>query len=497
MTTDRFETVIGLEVHVQLDTRTKLFCPCRNTFGEPPNSQICPVCYGLPGALPVPNLRAVELAVVAALALDCEVEPESIFERKNYFYPDLPKGYQITQYDRPIARRGGVRIQVGDASPRIIRIHRIQLEEDAGKLVHDGYRGSEEGSGVDFNRAGVPLIEIVSEPDLRSAAEAGDYARTLRQRIVHAGVSDADMEKGNLRMDGNISIRRRGDAALGAKVELKNLNSFRYLERALAYEEVRQRRILRSGGVVVQETRLFDEGQGRSFAMRSKEEAADYRYFPDPDLPPLRLPPGLVESARAGLPEFPTDRAARFVRDYGIPEDAAHQIAARRGLASYFETVVEAAAGSGTPARDVAPVAAAFLTTDVVAREKQDGGFRAPPRPLGQLMARLADGRLPRNAVRDLFNALADRGEDAPELDALIAELGFDHFAGGDRLERAAAEVVAAYPDEAAAYRSGRKKVIGFLMGRLLRELRGKADARAARSALERVLEGAPDSSTA
>ncbi len=489
MTTDPFETVIGLEVHVQLDTRTKLFCPCRNTFGEPPNTQICPVCYGLPGALPVPNRRAVELAVVAALALDCRVEPESVFERKNYFYPDLPKGYQITQYERPLARSGGVRIQVGDGPSRTIRIHRIQLEEDAGKLVHDGYRGSEEGSGVDFNRAGVPLIEIVSEPDLRSAAEAGAYGRTLRQRIVHAGVSDADMEKGNLRMDGNISVRRRGEAALGAKVELKNLNSFRYLERALTYEEARQRELLRVGGVVVQETRLFDESQGRSFAMRSKEEAADYRYFPDPDLPPLRLPPELVESARAGLPEVPADRAARFVRDFALADDAARRIATRRELADYFEAVVAGAADSGASAREVAPVAASFLTTDAVAREKQDGGFRAPPRSLGELMARLADGRLPRNAARDLFDALADRGRRAPPLDALIAELGFGDLAGAGRLQRAAAEVIAAHPAEAEAYRAGRTKVIGFLMGRLLRELRGKADARAARSALERALD--------
>ncbi len=482
-----FETVIGLEVHVQLATRTKLFCPCPNEFGALPNTHVCPVCYALPGALPVPNLRAVELAVVASLTLGCEVQPESVFERKNYFYPDLPKGYQITQYERPLARAGAVTIQVGDGPSRTVRIHRIQLEEDAGKLVHDGFRGDERGSGVDFNRAGVPLIEIVSEPDMRSAAEAAEYARTLRRRIVDAGVSDADMEKGNLRMDGNISVRPRGDDALGVKVELKNLNSFRFLERALAYEETRQREVLRSGGELVQETRLFDESQGVSFPMRSKEEAADYRYFPDPDLPPLRLPPGMVEAARAALPEFAEDRAARFRSELGLPAAQAETIAARRDLADYFEAVV-AAASAETGGGDVAPVAAAFLTTDVLSREKQDGSLRAPARLLGALVGRLADGRLPRNAAREVFGALADRGEEAPGLDELIAELGFGDLASEDRLAEAAARVVAAHPEEAEAYRGGKTKVIGFFVGRLLRDLGGKADARAARAALERAL---------
>lgn len=488
--TDPFETVIGLEIHVQLGTRTKLFCPCPNVFGAPPNSRICPVCYGLPGALPVPNRRAVELAVTAALALGCEVQEESVFERKNYFYPDLPKGYQITQYERPLARAGAVEIRVGQSPPRSIRIHRIQLEEDAGKLVHDGLRGSESGSGVDFNRAGVPLIEIVSEPDLRSAREAGAYARTLRQRIVHAGVSDADMEKGNLRMDGNISVRPRGEAELGVKVELKNLNSFRYLERALAFEEVRHREVLRSGGRIVQETRLFDERKGASFPMRSKEEAADYRYFADPDLPPLRLPAGMVEAARAALPEFPDERSLRFQRDLGLAAAPADTIAARRELADYYEAGLAAARAAGSEASGCASALAAFVTTEVLSREKQDGALRVRPEALGGLIARVADGRLPRSAASEVFSALAGRGHEAPQLDELIEELGFADLAGGALLDESAARLVAAHPEEAAAWRSGKKKVIGFFVGRLLRELKGKADARAARAALERALEG-------
>ena len=345
------ETVIGLEVHVQLDTRTKLFCGCPNRFGAPPNTHVCPVCYGLPGALPVPNRRAVELAVLAGLAFGCEVPEESIFERKNYFYPDLPKGYQITQFEHPVARAGFLPV-----AGRRIGIHRIQLEEDAGKLVHEGFAGSDRRSGVDFNRAGVPLIEIVSEPDLRSPAEAGAFARALKNRVVYCGVSDADMEKGNLRMDGNISVRRRGDPRFGVKVELKNLNSFRFLVRALEFEEARQRDLLAAGQPVVQETRLYDEASGATRAMRSKEEAADYRYFPDPDLPPLRLPPGPCSRKRsAGCPSFPKGgRTATGVttgsppgRPSGSPPGASSPITTKRR----WRAQKRRAPRSGTPPR--------------------------------------------------------------------------------------------------------------------------------------------------
>ncbi len=495
--TDPFETVIGLEVHVQLDTRTKLFCGCRNEFGSPPNTHLCPVCYGLPGALPVPNRRAVELAVLAGLALDCEVNEESVFERKHYFYPDLPKGYQITQYEFPLAEAGSVRVRLeagpdGEPVDRAVGINRIQIEEDAGKLVHDGFPGSDRRSGVDFNRAGVPLIEIVSDPDMRSAAEAVAYARELRSRILYCGVSDADMEKGNLRMDGNVSVRRRGDLDYGVKVELKNLNSFRFLQRALEYEERRQREVLGAGGKVVQETRLYDEARGVTEPMRSKEEAEDYRYFPDPDLPPLRLPEGLLDAARRGLPEFPAARAARYRSGHGIAADQAGRIAARRDLADYYEATVAAATDAGSPVVEAAAAAAGWITTEVVSREKQDGRLAAPPERLGELVHLLAAKELPRNAAREVFQAMCDTGRTAREL---MAELGFADLAGGSRLDEIAARLVAAHPADRDAYRAGKKKVIGFFVGQLMRELRGKADAREARAALERALDRGPGES--
>ena len=495
--TDPFETVIGLEVHVQLDTRTKLFCGCRNEFGSPPNSHLCPVCYGLPGALPVPNVRAVELAVLAGLALDCEINEESVFERKHYFYPDLPKGYQITQYEFPLAEAGSVHIQLdaegdGETVDRTVGINRIQIEEDAGKLVHDGFPGSDKRSGVDFNRAGVPLIEIVSDPDMRSAAEAVAYARELKSRIVYCGVSDADMEKGNLRMDGNVSVRRRGDLDYGVKVELKNLNSFRFLQRALEYEERRQREVLAGGRKVVQETRLYDESRGMTEPMRSKEEAEDYRYFPDPDLPALRLPEGLLEAARGALPEFPRARAARYRSEHGIAADQAGRIAARRDLADYYEATVAAATGAGSPVVEAAAVAGGWITTEVASREKQDGRLAAPPERLGELVHLLAAKELPRNAAREVFQAMCDTGRSAREL---TAELGFADLAGGSRLDEIATRLVAEHPADRDAYRAGRKKVIGFFVGRLMRELRGKADAREARAALERALDGDPGES--
>lgn len=488
--TDPFETIIGLEVHVQLDTRTKLFCGCRNEFGAPSNTHLCPVCYGLPGALPVPSLRAVELAVLAGLALGCDVREESIFERKHYFYPDLPKGYQITQFERPVAVAGAVHVRSEDVEgpqgvDRDIRINRIQLEEDAGKLVHEGFPGSDRQSGVDFNRAGVPLIEIVSEPDMRSAAEACAFGRTLRSRVVYCGVSDADMEKGNLRMDGNISVRRRGDPELGVKVELKNLNSFRFLHRALEFEEERQRALLAAGRPVLQETRLYDEARGETASMRSKEEAADYRYFPDPDLPPLRLPPGLLDAAHKQLPEFPLERVARYCGEHGIAADQADRIAARRDLADYYEATLAAATAAGTPGREAARTAAAWITTEVAAREKQDGKRAVAPERLGGLVHLLAAKKLPRNAARDVFWAMHDTGRSAPEL---MTELGLADLAGGSRLDEIASRLVAQHPADRDAYRAGKTKIIGFFVGLLMRELKGKADAREARRALERVL---------
>ena len=500
---DRWETVIGLEVHVQLRTRTKLFCGCPNAFGARPNAHLCPVCYGLPGALPVPNRRAVELAVLAGLALNCDIPDESVFERKNYFYPDLPKGYQITQFERPIAVNGWLSIRTdgpGDEGggesegrePRRIGIHRVQLEEDAGKLIHTVFPGIEDKSGVDFNRAGVPLIEVVSEPDLRSAEEAGAYARLLKSRMVFAGISDADMEKGNLRIDGNISVRERDGAELGARVELKNLNSFRYLERAIRFEEERHRSLLARGEPVAVETRLYDESKGQTEAMRTKEEAEDYRYFPDPDLPPIRLPAGLVDEQRRRLPEFPDERAARYRSEHAVAADQAERIAARREIAEYYDTALAAAVEAGSPLREAAATAARWITGDVAAREKQDGRLAVEPARLGRLLHLRTAGEIPRSAARKVFAAMCETGREAADL---IAELGLDDAAGGSELDALAARLAAEHPEDREAYRAGNRKAIGAFMGRAMRELGGRAAAREVRAALERALapEGPPD----
>lgn len=509
---DRWQTDIGLEVHVQLGTRTKLFCGCANVFGAPPNTNVCPVCYGLPGALPVPNRRAVELAVLAGLALNCEIPEESVFERKNYFYPDLPKGYQITQFDCPLAVSGFLDVRVSDGkdeagkdeagkdeagkdgapAARRIRIHRVQLEEDAGKLVHAGFPGAADRSGVDFNRAGVPLIEIVSETDLSTAAEAGAYARLLKSRMVFAGISDADMEKGNLRIDGNISVRERGSEVLGARVELKNLNSFRYLERALRFEEKRHRALLERGEPVAVETRLFDESKGRTEAMRSKEEAEDYRYFPDPDLPPLRLPEGLVEEQRRRLPEFPEDRAARYREEHRLAADQAERIAARRDLADYYERTLTAAVAAGSETEAAARTTARWVLGEVLAREKQDGRFAVEAARLGGLVHLRTEGTLPRSAARKVFAAMCESGRGAA---VIVEELGLADQAAGSELDALAARLVEENPRDREAYRAGNRKAIGAFMGRAMRALGGRAAAAEVRAALKRALAGGDDGS--
>jgi aspartyl-tRNA(Asn)/glutamyl-tRNA(Gln) amidotransferase subunit B len=314
-----FEAVIGLEIHAQLLTATKIFCGCPTTFGAPPNTNVCPVCLGFPGALPVLNRAAVDYAVKAALALGCHVHERSVFARKNYFYPDLPKGYQISQYELPLATGGGLDIAIGGQT-RHIRLTRIHLEEDAGKSLHEGFPDSDRRTYLDYNRAGVPLIEIVSEPDLRSSAEAAAFFEQLRQILVWLGVNDGNMEEGSLRCDANVSVRRVGDTGLGTKAEVKNVNSFRYLQKALEYEIERQIDVVEHGGRVVQETRLFDSAQGRTYSMRSKEEAHDYRYFPEPDLPPLMVTEERRLQIAATLPELPEARMARFVQEYALPE---------------------------------------------------------------------------------------------------------------------------------------------------------------------------------
>src|SRR5262245_30182288 len=397
-----YEPVIGLEVHCQLLTASKIFCACPNRFGDPPNTNVCPVCLGLPGALPVLSRHAVTLALRAALATHCTVQPVSVFARKNYFYPDLPKGYQISQYERPLATGGYVEIAEA-GSFRRVRIHRIHMEEDAGKLLHEGFAWSDRKSGVDFNRSGVPLIEIVSEPDLRSADEAHQYLTALKAILLYAGVSDGNMEEGSLRCDANVSVRPRGTESLGTRVEIKNLNSFRNVARAIEHEAGRQAALLQSGRPVVQETRLWNADRGETATMRSKEEAHDYRYFPEPDLPPLVVTPEWIEEVRASLPELPAAKRARFVVEHGLPEYDAGVLTSDRAVADYFEAV---ARGSGN-----AKAASNWVMTEVLRKRKDSGGTTpVTAEHLAELIRLVDAGTISGKTAKDVFEKMWDTG---------------------------------------------------------------------------------------
>jgi aspartyl-tRNA(Asn)/glutamyl-tRNA(Gln) amidotransferase subunit B len=485
--TDRegaYETVIGLECHAQLLTRTKLFCGCRAGFGDAPNTNVCPVCVGLPGALPVLNRRAVELAIRAALAVRCRVNQDSIFARKNYFYPDLPKGYQISQYDRPLAQDGGLEIEA-DSGRKRIGIERIHMEEDAGKLLHEGFRDAAAKSGVDFNRSGVPLIEIVSRPELSSPEEAVAYAESLREILLYTGVSDADMEKGNFRCDGNVSLRPRGASELGTKVELKNLNSFRFLGRALAYEVERQAAVLDSGSRVVQETRLYDPDLNETLPMRSKEEAHDYRYFPDPDLPPLKLRAELVDGIARTLPELPSAKRERFVAQLGLPSYDASVLTASRGLADYFEA---AARRAGNP-----KAASNWVMSDVLRKLKEAPGpveaFPVAPEALGELIQLVDQGKVSGKMAREVFEKMYASGESAG---TILSREGLSQISDPAVIEPIARTVVEAHPELAAQYRNGEEKVLGFFVGQVMKATKGQANPKLARETLVRILTVAP-----
>ncbi len=481
--TPAWETVIGLETHVQLRTVSKMFCGCSTAFGAPPNTQVCPVCLGLPGALPVPNEAAVRLAVRAALALGCEVHERSVFARKNYFYPDLPKGYQISQYERPLATNGHIEIPAGAGAFRRIRIHRIHMEEDAGKLLHEGLPWSAEKSGVDFNRSGVPLIEIVSAPDLHRAEEAHDYLTALKAVLLYAGVSDCNMEEGSLRCDANVSVRARGTETLGTRAEIKNLNSFRNVARAIDHEIARQSALVSAGGRVVQETRLWNADRGETFSMRSKEDAHDYRYFPEPDLPPLVVDDEWLREVRASLPELPADKRKRFVAAYKLPEYDAGVLTLAPEVADYFEAVARA---SGN-----AKAASNWVMTEVLRKVKDDdrplSASPVPPARLAELIQLVDGGAITGTSAKVVFERMWTAGEDAR---TIVEREGLAQVSDEGAIESAAAEVIAASPDQVATYRKGKTSTLGWFVGQVMRKTGGKANPQLVNALLKKALEG-------
>jgi aspartyl-tRNA(Asn)/glutamyl-tRNA(Gln) amidotransferase subunit B len=476
--------VIGLEVHAQLQTRSKIFCSCPVTVGAPANSATCPVCLGFPGTLPVLNRHAVTLALRLAGAAGAEIHTTSQFARKNYFYPDLPKGYQITQYDRPFSTGGTVAIDT-PAGEKRVRLVRIHLEEDAGKLLHDTPYADvpTDVSLVDWNRAGVPLVEIVSEPDLRGPEEAASYLTELRRLLRYTGVSDGDMEKGNLRCDANVSVRKSGTAPLGTRVEIKNVNSIRFVAKAIEHEIDRQAEALARGEAIVQETRLWDEKAGRTVPMRSKEEAHDYRYFPEPDLGLLVLNDAWLAEAAAGLPELPRARRARFVEAYGLPPADAETLVSARELADYFEAVAAA----------VPPRLAANWVTGEVLRAMKDrkisteeaSAFPIAPARLARLLALADSGAISTASAKEVFAAMLDSGA---EPEAIVAEKGLGAMRDAAALEGVIADIVAANPAQVALYRSGKTQTFGWFVGQVMRKTGGRADPAAVREALERSL---------
>jgi len=468
---DRMEAVIGLEVHAELLTASKVFCACAAHFGAEPNTHVCPVCLGMPGVLPVLNRRAVEFAIRAGLAMGCRIAERSVFARKNYFYPDLPKGYQISQYELPLCEGGGLDVPVGDSTRRIA-LTRIHMEEDAGKNIHDG---AASGSLVDYNRAGVPLLEIVSEPDLRSPDEAGAYLRALRAILQYLEICDGNMEEGSFRCDANVSVRPPGTTALGTKVEVKNLNSFRSVERAIAHEIERQSDALATGETIVQETRLWDEDRNVTRPMRSKEHAHDYRYFPEPDLPALVVGPDWVEAVRADLPELPAARRARFEASLGLSPMDADVLTQRKDVADYFEAGVAAGA---TP-KDMA----SWTTTEILRIVREDKLDRnlvirdwpLDPTRLAELILLVADGTVNRTTAKNLLPALR---ADLRPVRAVIEAEGLAQVSDRGELEAIVARVVEAHPEQVEQFRAGKDKVIGFLVGQVMKASGGKANPR-------------------
>ena len=480
-----YEAVIGLEVHAQLLTESKLFCPCPTRFGAAPNSQVCPVCVGLPGTLPVLNQRAVELAVRAGLALGCELRSRSVFARKNYFYPDLPKGYQISQYELPLCEHGKLVVEL-DGSSREVRILRIHMEEDAAKNLHGP--GASNRTLVDYNRGGTPLIEIVSEPDLRSSAEAEEYLKRMREILMFAGVNDGNLEEGSFRCDANVSIRPVGSTTLGTRTEIKNINSFRFVRKAIDYEIARQENVLAGGGRVVQETRGYDDVQGKTVSQRSKEDAMDYRYFPDPDLPVLSLSDAEVARVRASLPELPAERRARFVRELGLTGADAGVLGAHPALAALLDETAAALAATGVERSKAGKRAANFIQAEVlrdVAIDGLDAKLPVTGPALAELLAAVEAGEISGKIAKELYPQMRASGKGARQL---IAESGVVQVSDTSAIEAAVRAALASSPENVAAYRAGKQAVIGWFVGQVMKATQGRANPKLVNDVLRKLL---------